>query len=211
MGGAARADSLLSIVIDEYPGGELAKRAQIEMDVQITVVTRRDLAERDFLAAEGLMESDMVEAVKAFYNVFKQYPDMDIAQKSLYAAAWNTDNALQKNRAAMRLYEELCDKYPQSPYCAESAAKRLAAAKDTLEARRLKREKDKEEQAGAAEVSGTDGGGALDDLSVEDDGDDDGIGGIDINDNVNADSDIGTNKSGASNSDTGKTNGDKQE
>lgn len=173
MGETARSDSLLNIVIDEYPGSELAKRAQLEMDAEITVVTRRDLAERDFLAAEGLMESDMVEAVKAFYNVFKQYSDMDIAPKSLYAAAWNTDNALQKNRAAMRLYEELCDRYPQSRYCTEGAAPRLAIAKDTLEARRLKREKDKEGQTEAAAASTPDNGsGAQDELSVEEENDD---------------------------------------
>jgi TolA-binding protein len=147
-----RSDSLLKLVIDGYPGTELAKRAQAGMDVDITVTTRRDLAERDFGAAEAVMESNMVEAVKSFYNIFKQYPDLDIAAKSLHASAWYSDNSLQKNRAAMRLYEELCDKYPESDYCVNSAEPRLAAARDTLSARKAGRDKKTSDQ-GAAPLS----------------------------------------------------------
>ena len=208
MGETDRSDSLLNHVIDEYPNSELAKRAQVEMDVEVTVVTRRDLAERDFMAAEGLMESNMVEAVKAFYNVFKQYSDMDIAPKSLHAAAWNTDNALQRNRAAMRLYEELCSRYPESRYCTESAAPRLASAKDTLEARRLIREKAKEEKMKADPESVSDGESAADadgEHSVDDE-DDDSIDGININDS--ADKDIDADKSDSDNLDTDKTDDD---
>jgi tetratricopeptide (TPR) repeat protein len=136
---AAGADSLLKVVISEYGGTEYARRAQLELNVEVTVVTRREMAERDFRAAEALTESDAVEAVKAFYGVYQQYPDMDIAPKSLYAAAWYTDNALHKNRAAMTLYEELCAKYPESDYCKTNAAPRVAVARDSIEARKLRR------------------------------------------------------------------------
>jgi hypothetical protein len=111
----------------------------MELGVEVTVVTRREEAERGFRVAEAMMESDAVEAVKAFYGVYKEYPDLDIAPKSLYAAAWYTDNALQKNRAAMTLYEELCGKYPESVYCKPNAAARLAVARDSIAARRQRR------------------------------------------------------------------------
>jgi len=135
----ARADSLMNVVIKEYGGTEYARRAQIELDTEVTVVTRRETAERDFRAAEALTESDAVEAVKAFYKVYQQYPDMDIAPKSLYAAAWYTDRALHRNRAAMTLYEELCDKYPESTHCKTSAAPRIAVARDSIEVRKKRR------------------------------------------------------------------------
>jgi len=135
----AAADSLLKIVAAEYGGTEYARRAQIELDEEVTVVTRRETAERDYRAAETLMESDAVEGVKAFYGVYSRYPDIDIAPKSLYAAAWYTDNRLHKNRAAMTLYEELCAKYPGSAYCKTAAAPRLAAARDSIEARKRRR------------------------------------------------------------------------
>lgn len=133
------ADSLLKVVVDEYGGTEYARRAQIELDVEVTVVTRREIAERDFRAAEALIDGDAVEAVKAFYGVYKEYPDMDIAPKSLYAAAWYTNNALRKNRAAMTLYEELCAKYPESVYCKANAAPRIAAARDSMNVRKRRR------------------------------------------------------------------------
>ena len=136
---AAAADSLLKVVAAGYGGTEYARRAQIELDVEVTSVTRRETAESGYRAAEALMESDAVEGVKAFYGVYSQYPDMDIAPKSLYAAAWYTDNRLHKNRAAMTLYEELCAKYPGSAYCLTGAAPRLAVARDSIEARKRRR------------------------------------------------------------------------
>ncbi|MDR2693631.1 MAG: hypothetical protein LBB74_05385 [Chitinispirillales bacterium] len=136
---AAAADSLLRVVAAEYGATEYARRAQIELDVEVTAVTRREMAERDFRVAEAMMESDMVEAVKAFYGVYQRYPDLDIAPKSLYAAAWYTDNILHKNRAAMTLYEELCAKYPESTYCKVNAAPRVAVARDSIEVRKRRR------------------------------------------------------------------------
>jgi TolA-binding protein len=136
----AKADSLFRVVLKDYEGTAYARRAQIELDVEVTVVLRRELAEREFRAAEALTEADMVEAVKAFYNVYKLYHELDIAPKSLHAAAWYTDNSLQKKRAAMTLYEELCEKYPDSKECKTSAEPRLAIARDSIEVRKKRRE-----------------------------------------------------------------------
>jgi TolA-binding protein len=136
----ALADSLLRVVAAEYGATEYARRAQIELDVEVTVVTRQELAERDFRVAEAMMERNPVEAVKAFYGVYQQYPDLDIAPKSLFAAAWYTDNTLHKNRAALTLYEELCAKYPESAYCKVNAAPRVAVARDSIEVRKRRRQ-----------------------------------------------------------------------
>jgi outer membrane protein assembly factor BamD (BamD/ComL family) len=135
----AGADSLFRVVSGEYGGTEYARRAQIELDEEVTALTRHELAERDFRAAEALLENNAVEAVKAFYGVYQKYQDMDVAPKSLYAAAWYTGNILHKNRAAMTLYEELCARYPESGYCKNQAAPRLAVARDSLEARKRRR------------------------------------------------------------------------
>jgi len=140
MENAARADSLLAVVAAEYDGTDYARRAQIEMDIEVTVVTTREKAEREFRSAEALMENDAVEGVKAFYNVYTQYPDMEIAPRSLHAAARYTESALGKNMAAMTLYEELCEKYPESVYCKTGASPRLATARDSIAVRRKRRE-----------------------------------------------------------------------
>ena len=163
LGDTARADSLLKTVISGYEGTEYARRAQIEMDIEVTVVTARELAERKFRDAEALLENEPMEAVKAFYNVFVEYPDIDMAPKSLHAAAWYTDNTLQRNRAAMTLYEELCEKYPESVYCTKSAKPRLTVARDSIEVRRQRRDAARAE----AEAAGIAPPAAIDEIDPE--------------------------------------------
>ncbi len=138
-----RSDSLLKIVLNDYAGTEFARKAQEMMELPITVVTRQQEAEAKFREAENLYykENNPVEAIKVYYDVAREYADLDLAPKSLYAAAWHTDNDLQKNRVAMKLYQELCDTYANSEYCIKYAQPRLSIAKDTIEARRIRREK----------------------------------------------------------------------
>ncbi|MFP4164090.1 MAG: tetratricopeptide repeat protein [Chitinispirillaceae bacterium] len=137
-----RSDSLLELVIEEYENTGYARKAQELMDVPVSVITREEEAQRDFRNAEKLFyeEGDTVEAVKKYYNIYKKYSDLEIAPKCLYAAAWHTDTDLEKNRVAMKLYEELCEKYPDSDYCTKNAQPRLAVAEDTLEAIRAAKE-----------------------------------------------------------------------
>ncbi|MDR3013456.1 MAG: hypothetical protein LBU70_09670 [Chitinispirillales bacterium] len=134
------ANSLFETVAGEYVGTEYARRAQIELGVEVTFVTERERAERAFRDAEALLGNDPVQAIKAFYNVYIDYPDEPIASRSLHAAAWNTDNVLHRNRAALALYEELCERFPDSEYCMASAAPRLIIARDSIEVRRQRRE-----------------------------------------------------------------------
>jgi len=168
LGNTKRADSLFNVVVSEYGGTEYARRAQIELDVEITVITARELAEREFRNAESMLENNPVEAVKAFYNVYLDHPGMDdVAPRSLHAAAWYTDNLLGRNRAAMILYEELCEKYPESGYCKTSAAARLGIARDSIEVRRKRREAAKVE----AEAVGAESPTAIDDIDPDPDPD----------------------------------------
>ena len=167
---AARADSLFGVVIGEYGGTEYARLAQIELDVEVTVVTRRETAELDFRAAEALLEGDAVEAVKAFYALYQAYRDLEIAEKSLHAAAWYTDNVLQRNTAALALYEELCKEYPKSVYCKTSASSRVAVARDSIEVRKKRRAAEAEAAGAVADTAavgledgqGKNGGGGAD-------------------------------------------------
>jgi tetratricopeptide (TPR) repeat protein len=172
---AAKADSLFDLVIKKYEGTEFARRAQIEKDVEVTVVTPREAAERDFRAAEALTETDMVAAVKALYAVYKEHPGIeDVAARSLYAAAWYTDNNLHRKRAAMTLYEELCEKFPETDLCKLNAKPRITVARDSMEVRRKRREEAKTAEAAAADstkitVPAPAGGGKDEDEDGEDD------------------------------------------
>lgn len=145
-----RADSLFKVVIAAYPSSEFAKKAQEEMNVAVTVKTVKDSAQEAFRNAEKMLyqeNANVKDAVQAFYDVYKKYPEIeDVAAKSLFAAAWATDVILQKNVTAKSLYEKICEKYPESDYCTKEAQPRLKIVADTLGAIEKRRGKKSEKK-----------------------------------------------------------------
>jgi len=129
-----RADSLYELLIQLFPQNEYSKRAQLDRDMPITVKTVEDQAYEAFLLAEALYteQNNPLGAVNAYYKVYQQYKDQEIAPRSLYAAAWLCDNILNKNETALRLYKTLCTKYPDSEQCLEGGKQRVKTALDTL-------------------------------------------------------------------------------
>jgi hypothetical protein len=140
-----RSDSLFKILIERFPGTDYSRSAQEILRMPVVVKTRREQSLEAFKEAEKVFffENDPKTAVQAYYNVYKKYPDLAVGPKSLYAAAWITDNVLQKKKVAKSLYEKICDRYPQSIYCKSEAQPRIKVVLDTLEAlRRLNKSGD---------------------------------------------------------------------
>lgn len=131
-----KSDSLFKLLIFRFPATELAKDAQKQLGVKITIKTKQDSAYEAFCKAEDLYykKGDIKGAVQAFYNVYKNYPDLPIAPKSLFVAAWLSDEQLEKNRTAKMLYEKICEKYPDSEYCKNMAQVKVKIVQDTLKA-----------------------------------------------------------------------------
>ena len=136
MNDTTRSDSLFRIVIRDFPASDFAKISQEQLNEPVTVKTRRDSAQVAYRQAEKLFytEKDVKGAIRAFFDVYKMYPDQSVAPKSLFAAAWLSDDILHKNRTAKSLYERVCEKYPESVYCIEQAQPRLKIVNDTLQA-----------------------------------------------------------------------------
>jgi tetratricopeptide (TPR) repeat protein len=147
-----RSDSLYTLLAARFPESDYSRRAQEEMKIVPVTATRQERAAEAFRSAEKkyLFESDTKNAVQAFYNVYREYPDLDIAAKSLFTAAWFTDNELEKKKVAKSLYEKICDRYPASIYCTKEAQPRLKAVRDTLEV--LHRERKKADIAAAKQA-----------------------------------------------------------
>ncbi len=133
-----RADSLFSLVLSQYPEDENARRVMKELkDVPDSVATtRKGRAAAAFREAEKMYvdDSNIKGAVQAFFNIYKEYSDLEIAPKSLFVAAWLTDTELRKKKAAKALYEKICDRYPTSIYCTREAKPKIQTALDTLKA-----------------------------------------------------------------------------
>jgi tetratricopeptide (TPR) repeat protein len=138
-----RSDSLYGRLIARFPWSDFVGRARDEMTVPPAIKTRKELAAEAFRNAEKeyLGGGEAKAAVQAFYNVYREYSDIEIAQKSLFVTAWLTDNELQKKKVAKSLYEKLCDRYPGSLYCTKEAQPRIKVVLDTLEALRQERKK----------------------------------------------------------------------
>lgn len=131
---SVKADSLYRIILANFPATDYAKDAQKQLRMKVTIKTRQDSAYDAFCRAEDLLykKGDIKGSVQSFYNVFKTYSDLSIAPKSLYVAAWLTDDLLQKKRTAKMLYEKVCEKYPTSEYCKEQAHYKIQTVLDTL-------------------------------------------------------------------------------
>ncbi len=129
-------DSLFKLIIKKFPSSEYAKQAQKFLNIAVTVKTRQDSALNAYKLAEEqfYINNDVKGAIRSFYSIYKNYPDLDVAPKSLYAAAWFTDNVLNKKTTAKSLYEKICEKYQKTIYCANAAEPRIKIVKDTLAA-----------------------------------------------------------------------------
>jgi TolA-binding protein len=138
-----RSDSVYSLVVARYPGTDYACKAQTEMRSAVIAKTRKQQSDEAFREAEKMYlgENDPKAAVQAYFEVYKKYSDCDVAPKSLYAAAWITDNDLQKKKTAKTLYEKICERYPHSVYCEGEAQPRIKVVLDTLEALRQQSKK----------------------------------------------------------------------
>jgi TolA-binding protein len=139
-------DSIFTSIIARYPASEYAKTGQEALRMKVTIKTRQDSASEAYRDAEHRLyqKNDVKGAIRSFFEVSKQYPELPIAAKSLYAAAWFSDNVLYKNVTAKKLYEKICEKYPETIYCTEQAKPRMKIVADTLaKLDQLRRENEK--------------------------------------------------------------------
>ena len=172
-----KSDSLFELIIKKYPMSEYAKLSQQELGLPESIKTREDSADIAFREAEKLyyQDNNVKEAIKTFFTLSKQYEELPIAPKSLFAAAWFSDNVLYKNKTARMLYEKLCEKYPETIYCKEQAKPRLKIVIDTLaRLEQLRKQKAAENPAAKIQEPSSSGNEPIDDddtggepLSVE--------------------------------------------
>ena len=120
--------ALFEQVIEEYPAKEVAKQSQIELGIDVTVVTRSDSAWVAFTDAEDLREITDGYSKDVYYAYLVsalKYPDVvEVGARGLYAAGLvaneryhGEDGTL--DTATVKIFTRLCDKYPESDQCKE--------------------------------------------------------------------------------------------
>jgi tetratricopeptide (TPR) repeat protein len=136
----AGSDSIFAILLKNYPANEYTKMAQKDRGEKITVQTRRDSAQDAYLKAESLYFNSGAyeDAINAFKAVYAAYPDCEDGIKALYAAGWISNEILQNNKIAYKLYKTLCDSFPKSDICLNQVKPRLKTVSDTLAARKTR-------------------------------------------------------------------------
>jgi tetratricopeptide (TPR) repeat protein len=154
-----RSDSIYSAIIKRYPATNVAQRAQQDLGVPVTVLTRQDSGLQAFVDAEKLYfdDQDPVGAVNAYYKVAKKYRDIPyIAAHSIYAAGWICSNVLSKNTKAFMLFKMLCDSFPNTELCEKGAKQQVKFVEDTLKIIQTSKKKEtgKTQKAGKT-ASGT--------------------------------------------------------
>ena len=111
------ADSLYTVVAEQYPESEYARKALLELDMiaDTDITTRKGMASASFRNAERMYveDNDVKGAVEAFFAVYKEYSDLDIAPQSLFVAAWLTDNELQKKKRPWRCMKKYAKSIPR--------------------------------------------------------------------------------------------------
>ncbi len=142
------AESLFTQLVSRYPSSGYSKQAQRILYDTTTIQTRLDSAREAFHEAERLLfsEKSVKPALRQYVKVYNTYPDGRYGPRSLYAAAWINDHILEKNVTARKLYEKLCEEYPQSKLCTSRVQPKLTAVEDTLRILRAKKRKSRKQE-----------------------------------------------------------------
>lgn len=140
------ADSIFGSLAKRYPASEYVKQSQKLRELPVTVMTAEDSAFAAFLVAEtALFSKDSARidsAAAGYYDVYRRFTHTSFGAKALFCAAWTNDFILEKNKSALRQYEELCDTFPSSEYCIGEARGRILTVADTLRVRKAQKKID---------------------------------------------------------------------
>jgi tetratricopeptide (TPR) repeat protein len=130
-----RADSLFNVIYENYRNESIVNAAADKLNKPF-IDLNYDPALVKFSETEALMlAGEYSEAVNEFFEIYKTYPESDVAPKALYTCGWIYENEIKDPVRAAELYDTLIVKYPASEYV------RVAAPKVTLYKHELSKRK----------------------------------------------------------------------
>ncbi len=122
------ADSLFRTLVEKYSDTRYAMEARSRLGMQVEEeIETVDEAEKLFVHAEELLfkQNEVDSSAKVYKQIASQYEESDYAAKALHALAWIAEWKLFNNEDALRYYEDLQKRFPNSDY-GKDAKKKLA-------------------------------------------------------------------------------------
>ncbi|RKY85712.1 hypothetical protein DRQ09_06910, partial [candidate division KSB1 bacterium] len=121
-------DKILNRIVVEHPDSKYYILAAQKLGLKVdTTIDNKDPAKEKFCLAENLLfnEKKKEDAKIVLKEIIKKFPESDYTPKSHYALAWIYENYDFDNKKAIKEYEIITQKYPDTKY-AKEAKKKLA-------------------------------------------------------------------------------------
>ena len=110
------ADSLFNIIYDNYKNESIVNAAAAQLNKPY-IDLNYDPALEQYKQAESLIfEGKYFAALYELKKIPKDFPDSEMAPKSIFASGWIEENELNNPAAAVEYYDTLIVRYPASEY-----------------------------------------------------------------------------------------------
>ena len=110
------ADSLFNIVYDNYKHESIVNAAAVQLNKPLIDLNYDPALEKYEQAESLIFEANYSAALYELKKIPKDYPDSELAPKSLFASGWVEENELKNPKAAVEYYDTLISRYPASDY-----------------------------------------------------------------------------------------------
>ena len=111
-----KADSLFNIVYANYKNENIVNAAADKLNKPLIDLNYDPAVSLYDSAEKKLTNKNYSESLKAFYNIYKSYPQSSLAPKALYATGWILENQLDMPDSAALFYDTLTARYPKTVY-----------------------------------------------------------------------------------------------
>ena len=112
-----KADSLLRVILTNYPQTLQAEGARQRLDLPLTKSPEDTIKSRFYAVDNALWKQDNADMALALYQkIIDDYPETEYAAKALYGQGWIWEKHLKENEKAYEFYNSLLEQHPQSSY-----------------------------------------------------------------------------------------------
>ena len=112
-----KSDSLLRLILTNYPQTLQAEGARQRLDLPLTESAEDTIEYRFYAVDKALWTEDKADmALSLYQKIIDDYPETEYAAKALYGQGWIWEKHLHENEKAYEFYNTLLEQHPQSSF-----------------------------------------------------------------------------------------------